>query len=88
MRVLKWVVERCEGKSGAVETPIGRMPRYDDIEWQGLSEFTRETFDDLTHVDREAWRAEVRDHDQLFGTLESRLPAEMRVQREALEKLL
>jgi phosphoenolpyruvate carboxykinase (GTP) len=88
MRVLKWVVERCEGKSGATETPIGNMPRYEDIEWGGLAGFSRETFDTLTHVDRDAWRAEIKDHDELFGRLESRLPAEMAAQRKALEQTL
>ncbi len=88
MRVLKWVVERCEGKSGATETPIGNMPRYEDMEWSGMSSFSREAFDELTHVDHDAWRAEIKDHDELFGKLKSRLPAEMTAQRQALEKAL
>ena len=88
MRVLKWVVERCEGKSGATETPIGNMPRYEDMEWSGMSSFSREAFDELTHVDHDAWRAEIKDHDELFGKLKSRLPAEMTSQRQALEKAL
>ena len=88
MRVLKWVVERCEGKSGATETPIGNMPRYEDMEWSGMSSFSREAFDELTHVDHDAWRAEIKDHDELFGKLKSRLPAEMTEQRQALEKAL
>ncbi|MDP1538339.1 MAG: phosphoenolpyruvate carboxykinase (GTP) [Burkholderiales bacterium] len=88
MRVLKWVVERCEGKSGATETPIGHMPRYEDMEWQGMSGFTREIFDELTHVDHDAWRAEFKDHEELFGKLHSRLPAEMTTQRQVLENAL
>ena len=88
MRVLKWVVERCEGKSGAADTPIGKMPRYEDMEWQGMSGFSRETFNELTHVDHDAWHAEFKDHEELFGKLQSRLPAEMTAQRQALEKAL
>jgi len=88
MRVLKWVVERCEGKSGATETPIGNMPRYEDMEWGGMGSFSRETFNELTHVDHDAWRAEVKDHDELFGKLKSRLPPEMMAQQRALEKAL
>jgi phosphoenolpyruvate carboxykinase (GTP) len=88
MRVLKWVVERCEGKISAAETPIGNMPRYEDMEWNGMSSFSREAFDELTHVDHDAWRAEVKDHEELFGKLQSRLPAEMTAQRQALEKAL
>jgi phosphoenolpyruvate carboxykinase (GTP) len=88
MRVLKWVVERCEGSVGATETAIGNMPRYEDIEWKGLAGFRRETFDELTRVDRDAWRSELKDHDELFRKLASRLPAEMAAQRKALEQML
>ncbi|MDH4293598.1 MAG: phosphoenolpyruvate carboxykinase (GTP), partial [Betaproteobacteria bacterium] len=88
MRILKWVVERCDGSAGAVETPIGNMPRYEDLEWKGMTGFSRETFDKLIHVDHDAWRAEIKDHDELFGRLTSRLPAEMTAQRQGLEKAL
>ena len=36
MRVLKWVVERCEGKARAAESALGMMPRYEDLDWRGL----------------------------------------------------
>jgi len=53
-----------------------------------MSGFSRETFDELTHVDHDAWHAEFKDHEELFGKLQSRLPAEMTAQRQALEKAL
>ena len=84
MRVLKWIVERIEGKVGAQDTPLGRMPRYEDLEWAG-SNVTRERFEELTNVDRQAWRKEVKDHARLFDELKSRLPQELDAQREALE---
>jgi len=85
MRVLKWIVERCEGKAGARDTPIGRMPRYEDLDWRGL-DMSRETFEKLTNVDPAAWREEVKDHDRLFDTLRNRLPKELEAKREELEK--
>jgi phosphoenolpyruvate carboxykinase (GTP) len=85
MRVLKWIVERCEGKAGAHDTPIGRMPRFEDLDWRGL-DMSRETFEKLTNVDPAAWREEVKDHDRLFDTLRSRLPKELEVKRQDLEK--
>jgi phosphoenolpyruvate carboxykinase (GTP) len=88
MRVLKWIVERCEGAAEGVETPIGRMPRFEDIEWQGLSSVSRETFDKLTAVDAKLWREELRDHDELFRKLSSRLPPEFSRQRRNLEQAL
>jgi phosphoenolpyruvate carboxykinase (GTP) len=88
MRVLKWVIERCEGRAGAVDTPLGRMPRYEDMEWTGLEGFGRKQFEQLTRVDPEAWRKEVKDHAELFDKLKARMPKELYAQREALEKAL
>jgi phosphoenolpyruvate carboxykinase (GTP) len=88
MRVLKWIIERCEGKSGATNTAIGNMPRYEDMELKGIAGFSKKTFDDLTKVDKTLWKAEVKDHERLFGELAARMPAEMLEQRSRLEKAL
>jgi phosphoenolpyruvate carboxykinase (GTP) len=85
MRVLKWIVERCEGKAGAVDTPVGRMPRYEDLDLQGLN-IDRATYDKLSKVDAQAWREEVEDHGNLFEKLKSRLPNEMEEKRKELAK--
>ena len=65
------------------ETPIGWMPRYEDIDWTGL-EFPREKFDELQAVDRAAWRKEVMAHEELFINLHDHLPPEMIYERELL----
>jgi phosphoenolpyruvate carboxykinase (GTP) len=88
MRVLKWIIERCEGKSGATETPVGNMPRYEDMEMGGISGFSKADFEKLTAVDHVLWKEEVKDHERLFGELASRMPAEMVEQRKQLEKAL
>ena len=85
MRVLKWIIERCEGKAQAIDTPIGRMPRYEDLDWGGL-DVTQETYDKLTNVDPQAWRDEVQDHSKLFEQLKSRLPSELAAKRNELER--
>jgi phosphoenolpyruvate carboxykinase (GTP) len=87
MRVLKWIVERVEGKVGAKDTPIGRMPRYEDLDWQGL-DISRATYEKLTNVDTNAWREEVQDHGRLFEELKSRLPDELAIQRSKLQKAI
>jgi phosphoenolpyruvate carboxykinase (GTP) len=84
MRVLKWIVERCEGVAKAKDTPIGRMPRYEDLDWQGLN-VSREDYEKLASVEREAWREEVKDHARLFEQLKSRLPNELADKRKELE---
>ena len=83
MRVLKWVVERSRGRSIGVETPLGWMPRYEDMDWRGL-DFTREQFDQVMSLDRNVWLKEIASHDDLFFKLYDRLPKEMTFIRELL----
>ena len=83
MRILKWVVEKIQGKSNAVESPIGWMPHYDDIDWKGL-DFTKQQFDSIMQVDREAWKKELSEHAELFERMYDRLPKEFIFMRELL----
>jgi phosphoenolpyruvate carboxykinase (GTP) len=83
MRVLKWVVDRTKGRALARETPIGWMPRYEDMEWKGL-DLSKEKFEELQKFDREAWRKEVIEHEELFIGLHDHLPKEMVYERELL----
>ena len=83
MRVLKWIVDRARGRALGQETPIGWMPRYEDLEWEGL-DFPKEQFEELQSFDRSAWRQEVLGHEELFLDLHDRLPKEMVYERELL----
>jgi phosphoenolpyruvate carboxykinase (GTP) len=83
MRVLKWIVDRARGRALGRETPIGWVPRYEDIEWSGLN-FSKEVFEGLQLFDRKAWRAEVIEHEELFIDLHNRLPPEVIYERELL----
>jgi len=83
MRILKWVVERSRGRSVGVETPLGWMPRYEDMDWRGL-DFTREQFEQVMSLDRDIWLKEIAMHDDLFFKLYDRLPKEMTFMRELL----
>ena len=83
MRVLKWIVDRTKGRALARETPIGWMPRYEDMEWHGL-DFPRQQFDRLQNFDRDTWRKEVLEHEELFIVLQDHLPKEMIFERELL----
>ena len=55
MRMLKWIVDRAHGSAVGRETPIGWMPRYEDLEWKGLP-FTKEQFEELQAFDRKRSR--------------------------------
>jgi phosphoenolpyruvate carboxykinase (GTP) len=83
MRVLAWIIGRVRGRALGRETPIGWMPRYEDIEWEGL-DFGKNSFDELQRFDRDAWRKEVIEHEELFLGLHDHLPKEMIYERELL----
>ena len=83
MRILKWIVDRARGRALGKETPIGWVPRYEDIEWGGL-DFPRSRWDEIMAVDRTAWRREVIEHEELFLGLHDHLPKEMIFERELL----
>jgi phosphoenolpyruvate carboxykinase (GTP) len=84
MRVLKWIVDRAHGRALGRETPIGWMPRYEDLDWRGLESFPPSVFEELQAFDRTAWKAEVMAHEELFLTLHDHLPPEMVYERELL----
>ncbi len=88
MRVLQWVVERCEGSAKGKTTPLGIMPSYEDLSWKGLEKFTREQFSALSEVEHAAWAEELRSHDELLGTLGTHLPRELEVRRTLLHEKL
>ncbi|TVQ90933.1 MAG: phosphoenolpyruvate carboxykinase (GTP) [Deltaproteobacteria bacterium] len=84
MRVLRWVVERSRGQAGAVESPLGWMPRYEDLDWRGLDDFTRSSFDEIMNIDREQYKLELQSHQELFGRMYDKLPKEFLFMRELL----
>lgn len=83
MRVLKWVVERAHGHAVAIESPIGWMPRYQDLDWSGLN-FSEDQFHELMSVDRDDWNKEILSHEELFIKLYDRLPKEFLSIRELI----
>jgi phosphoenolpyruvate carboxykinase (GTP) len=83
-RVLKWIVQRSKGRASAVESPIGWMPRYQDMDWTGLDDFHSDDFDKVMTVDREAWKKEVLAHEELFANAYDKLPKEFLFMRELL----
>ncbi|HAC25251.1 MAG TPA: phosphoenolpyruvate carboxykinase (GTP) [Cytophagales bacterium] len=83
MRVLKWIVLKIRGESNAVESPIGWMPTYDDIDWSG-SDFTREQFDSIMSIESEDWKNELLQHAELFERMYDKLPKEFIFMRELM----
>ena len=87
MRVLKWMLDRIDGKSGGVENIFGVSPEYGDLRWDGL-DFSPAQFDQITSIDRAAWQAELKLHSDLFEQLKHNLPAELAATKAKLEQKL
>jgi phosphoenolpyruvate carboxykinase (GTP) len=88
MRVLEWVVGRCHGLLKGVETPLGIIPAFEDLNWRGLEKFTRERYQEISGVDGRAWKEEVASHDELLGKLGAHLPRELEQLRAQLHHRL
>jgi phosphoenolpyruvate carboxykinase (GTP) len=83
MRVLKWIVDRCRGRVGADETPLGWMPDPLDIDLEGLN-YDRSKLEQALRIDIDDWKREVMSQDELFIKLHNDLPVELHFQRELL----
>ncbi len=76
MRVLKWMIDRIEGRAQGRETPFGLAPQYAEINWSGL-DFSAAQFDTVTGIDRAAWAEELQSHTEHFDKLARRLPGQL-----------
>lgn len=83
MRVLKWIVDRVNGKTAAVECPIGWMPRYEDMDFSGI-DFSKNEFEEIMTIDAEEWKQELLDHQKMFEEMYDKTPKDMFYMRELL----
>ena len=80
MRVLEWIVKRVDDKVGAVESPFGYMPRYEDMDFKGL-DFSKEQFATITSINRSEAASEVEEIKGFFDKFGQSLPSELESQR-------
>ena len=83
VRVLKWILERVEGRGEARETPIGFVPGRAGLALDGLK-ISPETLDEMFRVDADDWEADLADSREFFAKFGSRLPAELRKEHEGV----
>jgi phosphoenolpyruvate carboxykinase (GTP) len=88
MRVLQWIVERCQGRARGMETALGIMPRFEDLNWNGLEKLSAMQYAELTRIDTAAWKDELHSHDELFSKLGSHLPPPLETRRGRLHERL
>ena len=88
MRVLLWILARCEDKVGAVETAIGYVPKAEDINIEGLDGVTIDTIKDLLSVDVASWKEDCKNIREFYGVIGDHMPKELYEELDALEKRL
>jgi phosphoenolpyruvate carboxykinase (GTP) len=88
MRVLTWILARCEGTVDAVETPIGFVPKAEDINIEGLEGITIDTIRDLLTVDTASWKEDIENIKEFYALVGDHVPQELKNELAALEARL
>ncbi len=88
MRVLTWILDRCNGKVDATETAIGYVPAAEDIDISGLEGITLDTVKGLLEIDKELWLEDIKGVEALYEEIGSRMPKELLSQLEAFKARL
>lgn len=88
MRVLMWILDRCNGKVEANETAIGYMPNAEDIDITGLDDITVETIKGLLEVDADLWLEDCNGVEELYNEIGERMPQQLRDQLASLKARL
>ncbi|MGH9756690.1 MAG: phosphoenolpyruvate carboxykinase domain-containing protein, partial [Candidatus Acidiferrales bacterium] len=83
VRVLKWMLDRIEGRAAAAETPIGFVPTPASLDLEGLT-ISKESLGELLRVDSGDWTQEAADTSKFLDKFGARLPAEIRAEHKGL----
>jgi phosphoenolpyruvate carboxykinase (GTP) len=87
MRVLKWMIDRIEGKASGRDNVFGVSPTYEELNWTGL-DFSASQFNTVISIDKAAWQKELQLHTELFQQLAYHLPPQLEATRVQIEKRL
>jgi phosphoenolpyruvate carboxykinase (GTP) len=87
MRVLKWMIDRIEGKAKGEDNAFGVSPAYEELNWTGL-DFSREQFRTVMSIEKDAWEKELQLHTELFRQLQYHLPRELQETKARIEERL
>lgn len=86
LRVLEWIIKRCENEVDADETAIGFVPKAEDINLEGLDDFSVDTLKSILKVDNAKWAKEAEGVEEFYKKFGDKLPAELRAELETLKK--
>jgi phosphoenolpyruvate carboxykinase (GTP) len=85
LRILEWIVDRCDGQVDAVSTPIGYIPRFENIDLTGLS-LPPGTLEKLFNIDKKSWQGELEGISKFFKQFKKDLPQELWQEYESLKE--
>ncbi len=88
LRVLEWIINRCEGKVDAKETAIGYVPNADDINIEGLDGFTKDQLEGILEVDKDLWKNEIAGIEEFYAKFGDKLPKELAKELDTLKNNL
>lgn len=83
LRVLAWIVDRCRGTAGGKESPLGTVPEYKDIQWEGL-DYPEARFNELMSENRANLSEQVKSHEEFFAEVGNKFPAALKKEEETL----
>ena len=86
LRVLEWILKRCDNEVDAVETAIGYVPKPEDINLEGLKDFDEETLASILKVDNAKWAKEAAGVEEFYKKFGDKLPQELRDELNGLEE--
>jgi phosphoenolpyruvate carboxykinase (GTP) len=87
LRVLRWIIDRCENRIDAVDLPIGYLPKAGDIDLEGL-DVSKDTLTQLLAVDKTQWRAEMDSIGEYFAEFGDRVPKELHAEHQKVLRAL
>ena len=85
LRVIDWIIRRADGQAGAVKTPLGYIPRYEDMEMEGLN-LSKEKWNKLFSINRKEWKEEIKVQGTFLNKFGKKLPKELTKEHAALKK--
>jgi phosphoenolpyruvate carboxykinase (GTP) len=88
MRVLKWIFDRVKGRAGGMKTALGTAPAFENLEWQGLENYSAAMFAQLNTLDKGAWKEELNVHREFLSRFGEHLPVALMSYYEDLGKRL
>lgn len=86
-RILKWMIDRINGKCSGNQTPLGIMPKISDLDLSGLN-IAKDTLEKLFEINSDEWKKEIEDVDKFYSQFGDKIPSELKERLKTLKTKL